>query len=842
MTDADASLRRLAEMLRAMDPADRTAHLAELAQVDPDQVRLVMQWLDTGRFEPTTTAGLAVDDDTAPTQHPNDQEVGLDRYLKRRAALLEQVWFGRQLGNYRVETVLGQGGMGIVLGAVAEDTGQQVAIKMVRPDLMGPGLDMRLTRESEAMARLQHPGIARFLGLGTTQEGRPFLVMERVDGAGLDTASSTLDLKASMQLLAKVCAVVSYAHTHQVVHRDLKPSNILVQRDGEVRLLDFGIAKCLADQAHLTRTQTAERMLTPRYAAPEQVRGETSGPPADVHALGVMLVDMASRAMERERIAVSLPSSDPPAVPATGPRWQEPQPADPSVLIDPALRAIAAVALANHAEDRYADAGQLGDDLTRWCEGRQPLVLHWRRRLQRRWRSRRSGLLPLAVACALLIAAACFAWYQFVFLERSFESGYGLIERDLAGLSRSQKKSVREAFRLDAGGDRTNAIGLMQVVADSDIPTALPPVMMSIWLGARGEESAERYRKRVETLLADNSHPYLALFYEAHKRDDDSVTQRQALESALALRPLAWKLRFALAHGAIAENDARRARAELAKIDFVDFQDRRVPQVLADRALLGDCDAVRPMLPKLPADRPAWRTWVEAACDFAEGRYAEAGDGFDLILSDPDASQQAATVDVVRSARLVALGQEGQWLELLDAAAEGYRRAVGQNDRYSAHRDAMMALVAAHRLGLQPDIETWRERVLSAPDLQYQVDAHVAVRLLGLPSRFPLPALRADVAAKMGPFPGLSLLLEAIEHQQSGRRDAALAALSRARREGLAETRFAPVLIALERSHNAGQAGEPLLLWFAPWSDWVAQWVVPTGRSMDWSNGSEIDD
>ncbi|MBK8285833.1 MAG: hypothetical protein IPK97_13710 [Ahniella sp.] len=233
------------------------------------------------------------------------------------------------------------------------------------------------------------------------------------------------------------------------------------------------------------------------------------------------------------------------------------------------------------------------------------------------------------------------------------------------------------------------------------------------------------------------------------------------------------------------------------------------------------------MAEQLPADRPAWKTWVEAACDFAEGRFGEAIDGFNLILVDPDVGRQAATLDVVRSARLVALGQDGRWLELLDAAAEGYRRAAEQNDRYSAHRDAMMALVAAHRLGLQPDTDTWRERVLAVEELQYQVDAHVAVRLLGLPSRFQLPALRADVAAKMDTFPGLSVLLEAIEHHQSGRNDAALAALSRARREGLGETRFAPVLSALERTRHVGHAEEPLLLWFAPWSDWVAHWVLP---------------
>ncbi|MBK8285832.1 MAG: serine/threonine protein kinase [Ahniella sp.] len=572
MEDVDAPLLRLAETLRAMDPAERKAHLAELAQVDPDHARQVLQWLDTGTLEESAEAEPDTDVRTAQTEQPGAPEGDFERYLRRRALLVEQVWFGRQLGRYRVESVLGQGGMGIVLGAVSEDTGEPVAIKMVRPDLMGPGLDMRLKRESEAMARLQHPGIARFLGLGTTQEGRPFLVMERVDGTSLDVASATMDLRSAIQLLARVCTVVAYAHVHQVVHRDLKPSNILVQQNGEVRLLDFGIAKCLADQAHVTRTVTAERMLTPRYAAPEQVRGETSGPPADVHALGVMLVEMVVKAVGRQGSGLSVEGLESPSGPATGPKALEWQPANPARIGDPALRAIAEVALAATADERYADAGQLGEDLTRWLQGLQPRVLHWRQRLVRRWRTRRPGLLPAAAVSVVLAAAGIFAWFEFVYLERPFESGYGLIERDLSGLSASQKESVREAFRLDANGDRNSAMGLMRVVADSDATTALPQVMMSIWLGARGEASAERHRKSVQTGLADDSHPFLALFHEAHSREVDPATQRRALESALALRPSAWKLRFALAHDAIGANDARRARADWHKSSSMTFR------------------------------------------------------------------------------------------------------------------------------------------------------------------------------------------------------------------------------------------------------------------------------
>lgn len=805
-TQPEADLNQQLAALLARSPGERADFLAELAQVDPEQAARLVHLLD--QSEPVTVRQV----DTISGLETR-RELDGDTYLKRRAQMLEQVWQGRRLGDYEVESILGQGGMGIVLAARSVVTGERVAIKMVRPDMLGPNLDQRLTRESDAMGRLVHPGIARFLGLARTDEGRPFLIMERVDGVSLDRAVATLDLRARIRLLQEIADVVGVAHAAQIVHRDLKPSNILIDQQGHVKLLDFGIAKCLDEGPTQTRTLTADRMLTPRYAAPEQIRGEAVGPAADVHALGVILVELIS-------------ACEAGADPASSGFLAEQ--ISTETISDVWLKAIAETALAGPLTIRYANASELASDLRRWLDGEKPKVLRWTERFRRQWLDRRRAVAGIAGSLVLLTAAASFAWYQWVFLERPIERGYALIERDLVGLSAAQKASVREAFASDRDGDRNSAIALMKSVADTHPDQPFPAVMLAIWLGARGVDSADAYVKEARALLGKHDNPFLSLFLEANVNNGTVMDDRRAMTSALALRPSAWKLRYGLSHIAIGRNEGELARQELAQITFSDYRDRRVPQVLADRALLGDCAAVRPEIAQLPADRPIWRLWVTAACDFSEGKLDAASAGFAEILKAPASSRENSTEDMVRSAQLLTLGQGSRWSELLDLAALGYRRSREQHDVFNAHRDAVMALTAAHMLGREAEAADWLTRVLAVPDFEYQVDAHISVRLLGLASSYSVPEMRARAETEMSEFPGLSYLLLALEARQAGDRESARADLARARREGLAETRFAPVLVALERGLGVNQGDDPILLWFAPWSDWVASWVVPS--------------
>ena len=205
-----------------------------------------------------------------------------------------------EVGPYRLLEQLGQGGMGQVFRAERADGQfeQEVAIKLVRAGLGSPRMLRRFRHERQILARLEHPHIARLLDGGTTEDGRPYFVMEYVEGVPITQYCDDhrLGTDARLALFRTVCATVQYAHQNLIVHRDLKPSNILVTADGTVKLLDFGIAKLLdrADEAVLTmmETQSDQRLMTPAYAAPEQIRGEPVTTATDVYQLGVLLYEL----------------------------------------------------------------------------------------------------------------------------------------------------------------------------------------------------------------------------------------------------------------------------------------------------------------------------------------------------------------------------------------------------------------------------------------------------------------------------------------------------------------------------------------------------------------------
>jgi len=203
---------------------------------------------------------------------------------------------GRRIGAYRVLHELGAGGMGAVYLAERADGQfeQRVALKLLRQGIGTDELWRRFLYERQILARLQHPHVARLYDGGLTDEGRPYFVMEYVEGLPLNRYCDDrrLDVAARLDLFIAVCRAVSYAHQNLVVHRDLKPSNILVTDDGAVKLLDFGIAKLLEDEAEAPVTETGLRVMTPEYAAPEQVRGEAVTTATDVYALGVVLYEL----------------------------------------------------------------------------------------------------------------------------------------------------------------------------------------------------------------------------------------------------------------------------------------------------------------------------------------------------------------------------------------------------------------------------------------------------------------------------------------------------------------------------------------------------------------------
>lgn len=201
---------------------------------------------------------------------------------------------GVRIGPYRIVQELGRGGMGTVyLAERADGTFEkQVALKLVKRGMDTDEVLRRFRFERQVLAGLNHPYIARLLDAGATEDGRPFLVMELAEGDSIvkHCEMNALDLNARLSLFEQICEAVAYAHRHLVVHRDLKPSNVLVTRDGQVKLLDFGIAKLLGDDDGIL-TQLGGPM-TPEYSAPEQRAGGTITTATDVYALGVVLYEL----------------------------------------------------------------------------------------------------------------------------------------------------------------------------------------------------------------------------------------------------------------------------------------------------------------------------------------------------------------------------------------------------------------------------------------------------------------------------------------------------------------------------------------------------------------------
>jgi len=201
----------------------------------------------------------------------------------------------KEFGPYRIQRLLGEGGMGVVFLAERSDLRTQVAIKVLRDAWVSPSRRERFSSEQQTLAHLNHPSIARLYDADTLPDGTPLFVMEYVEGLSLieycKQHNCTIDER--LKLFRSVCEAVQYAHGQAVIHRDLKPSNMLVRNDGTVRLLDFGIAKQLENaDTPLDFTRTSLRFLTPAYASPEQIRGDRVGVQSDVYSLGAILYEL----------------------------------------------------------------------------------------------------------------------------------------------------------------------------------------------------------------------------------------------------------------------------------------------------------------------------------------------------------------------------------------------------------------------------------------------------------------------------------------------------------------------------------------------------------------------
>lgn len=363
------------------------------------------------------TANLAEADDRAALslllQARND-EGPLDRSPEARMRRLDEGvaastegLIGRRIGAFRLTRLLGQGGMATVFLGARDDGqfDQLAAIKLLRVGLYSPQEQRLFRREQQALATLSHPNIAHLIDGGISDAGIPYLVLEYVDGSPITTHASThrLDRNARLRLFVTTCLAVSAAHRQLIVHRDLKPSNILVTDAGEVKLLDFGIAKLLDDESD-TATRSTRTPMTPEYAAPEQFDGRPITTATDVYALGIVL---------HELLLGRRPASDARRRPGAE-RSNSGATSDGEVTaLRGDLATILGKALDAEPERRYGSAVELAEDVERFLESR-PVRAHppsrWYRARTFVRRHRGGVVVTLAFVLSVFASLALALW------------------------------------------------------------------------------------------------------------------------------------------------------------------------------------------------------------------------------------------------------------------------------------------------------------------------------------------------------------------------------------------------------------------------------------------------
>lgn len=380
---------------------------------------------------------------------------GLSEELKK--SLSGEELIGTVIGSYRITERLGTGGMGMVFKGerVDGEFRHQVAVKLIKKGFGSEKIVQRFKMEREILANLPHPNIARLHDGGVLKDGTPYLIMEYIDGIPIDRYCNEqkLTVNQRLELFKKICSAVQYAHSKLVVHRDLKPDNIYVNSDGVVKILDFGVAKLLdteLTEATLLETRPGQKLWTPQYAAPEQIRGEQVAIQTDIYALGILLHKLLTDTYPFDLIEKNLSEiehtivDDSPASLTQSLRngsWLKeiaehlnttPQKLLKNLKGD--LNALVLKAIRKESEHRYESVSRLLEDIERYQSG-IPLIARkgtWKYRGSKFLRRHKTGL---AVMTVFLIAAVSFSLLYTLRISQ---------ERDRAEMEAQKAEQVTE--------------------------------------------------------------------------------------------------------------------------------------------------------------------------------------------------------------------------------------------------------------------------------------------------------------------------------------------------------------------------------------------------------------
>ncbi len=428
-------------------------------------------------------------------------------------------------GPYRLLRPVGAGGMGVVYLAERADgeLHHTVAVKLLRQSHRQEWHD-RFLRERQLLASLQHPSIVHVVDAGHTPEGRPYLVMEYVDGVPIDVYAAEIRVPERLRLFLKVCEGVSHAHRRLIIHRDLKPSNILVTPAGSPKLLDFGIARLVDETGEAT--QTIERLLTPNYASPEQFAGEAQTTATDVYSLGAVLYKLLTGVAP----ARNLQTGEAPALAAPS-RVNPEVPKDLDFVLRKALRA--------EPEERYSSVDELAGDIRavlawRPVQARAGDIWYRARRFLRRY------WVPVAATAAVVLSLSVGVYVanrERAIAERRFQDVRQLAGRlldvdvevaQLPGGAKARQSIVDMALEYL---QRVSVDSRMEPELSLEVATAymrvarVQGVSISANLGqtAKAQESEQKAQELIEAVLAARPESRLAILRSAQIAHDRMI-------------------------------------------------------------------------------------------------------------------------------------------------------------------------------------------------------------------------------------------------------------------------------------------------------------------------------
>lgn len=424
---------------------------------------------------------------------------------------------GSRFGAWRVLGELGTGGMGIVLRVARADGAydQEAALKLMRP--AGPrqrdALMRRFANERRLLARLEHPNVVRILDGGSTGSGAPWLVMEYIEGQPLTAwcREQGLDVRGCTRLVAQICDGVQAAHQHLIVHRDLKPGNILVDAAGQPRVLDFGIARLLAEEGE-DLTRTAFAAMTPAYASPEQLRNEPLTTASDVYSLGVILYELIAGALPHDLSGLSpaqvertVGEMDPSTLrrALAGTSLPAPVKRHRRAQIDADLERIVARALHKDVARRYGTAQALAEDLRRYLKG-QPVEAHpdsIAYRLRKFAGRHRLGVATATLTLGAVLAASGAALWQAGEARRA-AADTARINDFLVGLISASDPAL-------GGGELTLAAAVDRSATEvderfGDRPDLAASIRYALGVSMRGRYALAAAERQLEPALADS--------------------------------------------------------------------------------------------------------------------------------------------------------------------------------------------------------------------------------------------------------------------------------------------------------------------------------------------------